>query len=785
MRSCQILLAFLAAVLLLPDSVQAQQRRKTKINTIRVGFGSGGDKNALVTDRGLFKAGCWTPVYVFLTAGEQGIKQGELTVETADSDDIPTNYTVPLPALAGGEDYLAMAYTRPGAINPEIVFRIRDKDSNRDLEEKETFSAAHAGDVLFLSVGARLGGLIAGIKPQAEQNIGNQEAFLRAARSSGFIDDIAQLPTQWFGYGSVDLLILTTGNPEFIGNLLNPRENQRQEALGEWVRRGGRLLITIGRNHQVAPELFRRLGLNLPLAVAGPLPGVKRLEAVESFIRDPSKSTPPLVSLPAKDGQVPPIPLAKLVVQKGMEYEQLIPGTGVAESPLMVRMPHGLGQVTVLAFDVDLAPFTSWDGQNRFWQTLTTRLAPAPDPQAAENITYSRRAQPFSADPASQLQTNLEQMPEIPVISFGWVALFIFIYILVVGPLDYFFLKKVVGRLELTWITFPAVVLVVSAAAYFTAYKLKGNDQKVNKIDVVDFDLGGGQVYGTTWFSIFSPRIQHYTIGVEPVSPVWSDATEQAQPPATISWMGRPDDTYGGYGKPRSSGLFRRAYDYEGDASGLRGVPIQVWSSKSFSASWERSLDRKQPPFVIDLKAGGVKSDELTGSITSQLGGKGGEGVKLTNVFLIHHGAVSDSPNVYALGTLTPGVKVAIDRGTKVSRIADWLPAADQSGSATSVLLKKILFGGSVQTKEASSAPLLYLDQGWRTRHRAMAVLVGRIEPNRGSAEAVTANPSTPSRLWLGALPGSGERPGLTGELVQETYLRVWIPLSNPRADND
>ena len=32
-----------------------------------------------------------------------------------------------------------------------------------------------------------------------------------------------------------------------------------------------------------------------------------------------------------------------------------------------------------------------------------------------------------------------------------------------IGPLDYLFLKKVVKKLELTWITFPTVVLVVSA----------------------------------------------------------------------------------------------------------------------------------------------------------------------------------------------------------------------------------------------------------------------------------------------------------------------------------
>ena len=117
---------------------------------------------------------------------------------------------------------------------------------------------------------------------------------------------------------------------------------------------------------------------------------------------------------------------------------------------------------------------------------------------------------------SGKLVRNLETFAEVPVISFGWVALFILVYILIVGPLDYFFLKKVVKRLELTWITFPAVVIVISAVAYFAAYYLKGKDLRINKVDVVDVDLHDGHVYGNTWFTLFSPRIQNYTIGVEP-----------------------------------------------------------------------------------------------------------------------------------------------------------------------------------------------------------------------------------------------------------------------------
>src|SRR5262249_14528589 len=149
-------------------------------------------------------------------------------------------------------------------------------------------------------------------------------------------------------------------------------------------------------------------------------------------------------------------------------------------APLLIaRTPYGMGQVILVAFDLDEAPFTSWPGQEKFWDLFLAKTAPKPSVTAQDfNRRWGGMGDPEdSNDLASHVQSSLEEIPEVPVISFGWVALFILIYILIVGPIDYLFLKKVVKRLELTWITFPTVVLVISAVAYFTAYSLKGNDQ--------------------------------------------------------------------------------------------------------------------------------------------------------------------------------------------------------------------------------------------------------------------------------------------------------------------
>ena len=151
------------------------------------------------------------------------------------------------------------------------------------------------------------------------------------------------------------------------------------------------------------------------------------------------------------------------------------------------------------------------------------------------------------SDLSSQLRVALEQFPGVKLIPFGWVAFFIFLYILLIGPGDYFFLKKVLKRMELTWITFPAIVVTVSLVAYYAAYLLKGNDLLVNKIDVVDIDQAAGLARGNSWISLFSPQNRDYTIRTIPVSldhdsPLLAEADSSGQPVAAVLGSGSRDE---------------------------------------------------------------------------------------------------------------------------------------------------------------------------------------------------------------------------------------------------
>lgn len=778
--------ASLTAVLLLqPGLAHAQLRAKLQVSQVRVGFPAGSQDGE---PSQLYKAGAWAPVYIDITVGPPGLKgtEGriEVIVETADTDDIATKFTVSesLPELGPGGTFTVAAYTKPARFNSDITITLRhDHQSLGQPFKQPNPDGLGPSKALYLTVGSRMPGLRQAFQTAENQNNGKWNFNENAA----FLDRIHQLPDRWFGYDGVDLIILATSKRnDFLMSLANPRQLRRREALADWVRRGGNLVVSAARNQDLLAQM-PEIEEMLPV----------KLTKVESL--------PELVlALDGQGGMVaggkrPAIEVAHLTPKLDRPFQTLLRRSrgdlDEEKGPaLIVQGPYGLGRVTVVGFDLDQKPFADWDKQPQAWQWLLAHAL------VRENKNIDANSNLYgSIEILTQLQNYLENFEEIPVISFGWVALFILVYIIVVGPLDYFFLKKIVKRLELTWITFPTVVLTISAAAYFTAYWLKGNDLRIRKVDLVDIDLRQQQAVGHTWFTLFSPRIQHYTIGIEPA---FSDGTppltEGADTPSVlISWMNRPE-MEGRFGsRTRGQSLFRRSYDYEGAATGLRGVPIQVWSTKSFSASWQAPLRNMEPLVAATLRHLPNRPGALSGNITWRPGVANQENHQLQDTFLIYKGRAHRFP-------LTPGTPARVDAlplELGGEALASWLRdvvvapsqppfSRNRSGQPNASLdlenlVKAALF---YQAVDHTNNTLLCndgvrrLDQSWRIRseNTEEAILVGRLAPRQGPADEVTKDAVSPSRLWLGALPApETNHPELIGAMRQETFVRVFIPV--------
>jgi hypothetical protein len=428
------------------------------------------------------------------------------------------------------------------------------------------------------------------------------------------------LPGRWYGYDAARAIVLDTNDKETMAAL----DALRGRPLVDWVERGGHLVVAVGANWQIVKDSV--LAPILPGLPNGQV-RVPSLEALDNFAGSNKQITPP--------GSAP-VMVTKLEEVK--ERGGAVLSSATSNLPLVVRGTYGFGRVTLITLDVDQKPFSDWPDRSLFWvRALDLKRARA-DQTAQGPAIGAGRFYPYGvSDLSTQLRAALEQFPGVKLIPFGWVAFFIFLYILLIGPGDYFFLKKVLKRMELTWITFPTIVLTVSLIAYYAAYVLKGNDLLVNKVDLVDIDQNSGIARGNTWMSLFSPQNRDYNIKAIPL-PLDKDTSaspenpgdEPVRPPAgtdvVMSWFSVPEPQFGGMGSSsRRFSFSGSGYGYQpvGSVESLEDVRIPIWSTKCITATWFGPV---APLVESSLKPLG--SDRLAGTITNK------QSVPLEDAFL-------------------------------------------------------------------------------------------------------------------------------------------------------
>jgi hypothetical protein len=786
-RSALLLLLLTAA------PAAAQPTMKVKVERVEVGFRSQAERPL----GSLFLPGLWTPVGVTLNSGgdgqltlpaqADGTCRGHLFVEGTDGDGGQNVYAAPFVLPAKGR-VTVLGYTMPGSTSPELSLSLAaDAQPERRLPlATRSFNGLGLHQHVYLTLGARLPEL----QTAASELTVNLHEGESGPRHAGAETEVARLPDRWFGYQAVDFVVLAADD-DFLADL--GRSPERAKALADWVAQGGRLLISLSwRNQDRARKLLA--GAGWPAAVAAavppyrPRPPLRSLAGLQTWANILNK---PFPISPAR-------PLQVAALQPGKEAEVLIrEETG---EPLLVRLCHGRGSIALLALELDRAPFTTWTGKVDFWKALLARLAPRV--QAGSAQAGVEAGLPHE-DIGARLHRELDDF-DVPVISFGWVAFFILLYILVVGPLDYLLVKKVFKRLEWTWFTYPAVVLLVSIAAYVTASAIKGNELQVNKVDLVDVDQRSNldetartrqaHAYGTTWLAVLSPEIKSYTVGIEPALTSWTASGTAQASPGTVSWLGRPEAMgQGGIGRQHAQTLFSRAYTYAPDAAGLRDVPIPIWTTKAFTATWDVSFS--QPPFDANLSYRPADPDQrMAGTIRSRLP------VDLVDVYLFYglrafplEGGLPGGKDASPVNiVLDPARAIDADRWGRIGVLPPARRDADSSASrqpfAPTGIIKELLFADFAGVANHS---LRALDQSWRLRELQARdqgvrdiILVGRLPRAEGPAEQLAAQKDhrLATQLWLSGdaheLPGAGQpRPTLSGTLVQDTFVRVFLPV--------
>jgi hypothetical protein len=648
-------LQFAIALLLFASPSFAQQLQRPKIVGVRVG----------IADR--YKAGLWTQVVVTLRGGSETLT-GEVSVIVPDGDGVPGRASKPCQVLPG-QDSTVRLISRFGRVDGDLTAEFR---VGRDLIADKRFETGMQadGDRFLPALESQNLVVLVGDSTLGMDEVGKlsgAEADFRPVAAR--VDDIERLPIHWCGYEGVHAVVLSTSRPEIYRKLA--ANNARVQALDQWVRMGGRLVLCVGAQ---ADEI---LAPNSPLGQFAPgrlkeMVSLHQTGALETYCGSRLAVSPP------GGGKL------------SMRVPRLADVQGVVEAaesdlPLVVRTARGFGQVIFAAADLDQLPLGNWSDRPR----LVAKLLDLPTDRAQEANGNAAMMHYGYSDLAGQMRSALDRFTGVRQAPFWLVAGLIVIYILLIGPGDYFFLRKVVRRMEWTWLTFPLIVAVVSLGAYVLAYWLKGDQLRVHQVDLVDVDAASGRVRGTAWMNVFSPRMEAFNLTVRPRQ---FDGQPAADARVWMAWLGLPGGAIGGMNSHASGPLlWTDEFRYAPDLDAMSKVPIQVWSTKSLTARWEATNDVCPAAELTEAE------QFLSGSITNTL------------PFPLRRCVLAHGRSAYELGTLQPGQSVFLGPTTKRTELATLLTgrravftegdksqqevtAYDQSSTDLAYILRMMMF---------------------------------------------------------------------------------------------
>ena len=249
-------------------------------------------------------------------------------------------------------------------------------------------------------------------------------------------------------------------------------------ALRSWVLAGGHLVLVGGPSAAAT-----HAGLNdlAPAAPGAPL-----------FVPLPS-----LAAFARADALAAPAPATTLTALHA-EADVL---AAAPQSPLVVRRRIGSGVVDALAFDPALEPLRSWPGTLPLLHRLL-RARPSATGGALRIV---------NADDAVAAATSMPA-PDIPspLTALAWLAA----YALVLGPLNLFALRKL-KRLQLAWITAPAITVVFVVTALVGGVPFIGNPPLMQRLTVRLAHAGEPTARTAALIGLWSPRAAPHTVAAQ------------------------------------------------------------------------------------------------------------------------------------------------------------------------------------------------------------------------------------------------------------------------------
>lgn len=510
---------------------------------------------------GFYKAAYWMPVFVTLANSGPPV-EGELRIiDEAPISDEDTIYRTPISLPTQSNKRVALYVYLPNA-RTNLRVALVDGDDNVIYESATNDLTRQPDDEILYGVVSPDPGEFAFLENVVGRRPGAATAFLG-------LEDLPEVSAAW---NALDVLVLNDVDAAQI----SPAQRQALEA---WLSTGGQLVVTGGANWQKTTAGLEDL---LPVTASGS-ESMADLPALAALVGEPFRDPGPY-----------------LVTTSSLTRGELIYHENGL--PLLARTQHGRGDVYFLALDPRFAPLLDWDGAETIFTAVANRVSPPTIWGAPPQTGFAAR-------------NAVTSLPDLNLPSVWQMALFLLLYTVVVGPMNYWLLKRR-RKLELAWLSIPLFILGFTAVTYFTGFQLRGNAVIINQMSVAYSHVDGEQARVHSLVGLYSPRRTAYDLLF-------------------------PADTLT---RPFSEGTFRQtpnldAISYSGQNS-LDGVRVDVSDIEPFIAQTDRP--------ALALAAEGTLNRE-TNRIRLNASVQNNSDVTLEGVvFIIGN-------NVISLGNLEPG----------------------------------------------------------------------------------------------------------------------------------
>lgn len=529
--------------------------------TTLVGAAGSGQQQGVKVELGFggnVKLGCWQP---FLVTTQDRLEPASFEITVLDADETLISYRGPLHAVGtelnqhqgyfklgrGFGNVRLRLFDRDGAEIADHTIGVRQHESTQIIGPTDPFVLTIETEQFVLNAieSTRIGDLSKGAKVK-----------LSAAR---------QLPTNAFCYEGVEAVFLAAPSSDWLETVSQLQWN----ALEQWILDGGKLILSIDPRQA---DIISRIPV-LGRLIAGEINGTVEIRS--------SKNLDAFASSPALFGSEPDgIRIIDLKNLRGMiAVEQ-------DGKPLVIRTAMGFGEVVLVAFRLDEERLVQWSGFKNLVYRLQHRIHLQ---EAAQNQRAISRGgsviHPGFDDLIGQLRVPLDQFSKVSFLSFNWIAVLIGLYILCIGPGDYFLLRKLTGKMEMTWISLPLITLLFCGLAVWIAHRTRADEFQLNQLELVDIDSETGRVRGTVWTNLYSPEAGSYQVALDQ-----SNGLGVAIEADLVSWQGLPGTGYGGMQSTVGTNIVRDPYFHSranlteqntGGFSTLTEMPLYVSSTKA------------------------------------------------------------------------------------------------------------------------------------------------------------------------------------------------------------